>query len=297
MTRLTGAIVALTLIATQAHAEPARYDTPQSALDAFMASLETRDREGLLTVFGPEAEEVLFSDDPAENRANRNGILRLYKEGYRFQPDGDGVILLLGEDSWPFPIPLARTGEAWAFDLAAGEAEIEAREIGLNELDVIDLLDAYVDLQASYRLEDHDGDGVMEFAAQIIADPGERNGLFWPDGDGFVGPILARAALTGWSDGETDHEPEPFMGYYFTILHGQGADAPGGEMSYIINGNLVAGHALLAVPAEYGVTGVHTFMVSENGIVLEADLGEDTIERADEISLYNPDPDWSPVEE
>lgn len=295
MNRLAGAAVALTLITTPVLAEPASYDTPQSALDAFIAALEARDHDALLTVFGPEAEEVLYSGDPVEDLANRNGILSMYSEGYRFQPDDGSVTLLLGEDGWPFPIPLARVGNEWAFDLAAGQAEIEAREIGLNELDVIDLLEAYVDLQVAFRLVDHDGDGVMEFAPQIIADTGKHNGLFWPGGDGFVGPVLARAALNGWSDGDTDFEPDPFMGYYFHILHGQTAAAPGGEMSYMVNGDLVAGHALLAVPADYGVTGVHSFMVSENGIVLETDLGEDTITRADGIKLYDPGPDWTPV--
>ena len=296
MSRLTCAACAATLLTAAAHAEPASFTTPQDALEAFIAALEAEDRAAILSVFGEDAEEVLYDEDPGENEANRAAVLELYAEGYRFQPDGDGVTLILGAESWPFPVPLAKSGEGWQFDMVAGEAEIEAREIGLNELDVVDMLEAYVDLQAGFRLVDHDGDGVMEFAAQIIADPGERNGLFWPEGAGFVGAVLARAALAGWSDGEEDFEPEPFLGYYFTILQGQGAAAPGGAMSYMAGSNLVAGHAMLAVPAEYGVTGIHSFLVGENGIVFEADFGEETLERTDELTVYDPGPDWAAVE-
>ena len=296
MIRLSGIFCAAGLLAGAAAADPAVFDTPQAALEAFVAGLEDSDRDALLAVFGPEAEDVLNADDPVENRANRATVLALYREGYRFLPEGEGVTLLLGEDGWPFPIPLARTDGGWQFDLAAGQAEIEAREIGRNELDVLDLLAAYVDLQAAYRLTDHDGDGVMEFAPQIIADPGAFNGLFWPDGDGFVGAILARAALAGWSDGESDFEPEPFSGYYFTILHGQGDAAPGGAMDYMAGGNLVAGHAMLAVPAEYGITGVHSFIVNENGIVFEADFGPDTLAQTADLTVYDPGADWVPVE-
>ena len=296
MHRFTCTLGAVYLLAATAQADPASYDTPQSALDAFVAALREDGRAALLTVFGAAAEEVLYDSDPAENRANRAAILALYAEGYRFQPDEAGVTLLLGEEAWSFPVPIVRSGDGWQFDIVAGAAEIEAREVGRNELDVLDLLEAYVDLQAAYRQTDHDGDGVMEFASQIIADPGARNGLFWPDGDGFVGEVLARAALAGWSDGETDYEPEAFFGYYFTILHGQGAAAPGGAMPYMAGENLVAGHAMLAVPAEYGLTGVHSFIVNENGIVFEADFGEGTLERTDELTLYDPGAEWTPVE-
>lgn len=296
MFRLSGMICVASVLAGAAAAAPTSFDSPQAALEAFVAGLEDRDSAALLEIFGPDAQDLLDTDDPAENRANRAAVLTLYRDGYRFVPDGDGVTLLLGEDGWPFPIPLVRMDDGWQFDLVAGQAEIEAREIGRNELDVIDLLEAYVDLQAAYRLTDHDGDGVMEFAPQIIADPGARNGLFWPDGDGFVGALLARAALAGWSDGETDFEPEPFSGYYFSILQGQGDAAPGGAIDYMTGGNLVAGHAMLAVPAEYGITGVHSFIVNENGIVFEADFGDDTLERTDGLNLYDPGPDWSPVE-
>ncbi len=279
-----------------AMSEGARFDTPQTALDAFVGALRADDHSALLEIFGPEAEDLIGSGDPAEDKQRRREVLAMYAEGYRLQPEDDGVVILLGEDSWPFPIPILRSGEAWQFDIEAGAEEIAAREIGLNELEVIDLLEAYVDLQAAFRLVDHNGDGVMEFARTIIADPGMRNGLFWPDEDSFVGAALARAAASGWSDGEADYDAEPFLGYYYTILQGQGSNAPGGAYSYMVGDKFVAGHAMLAVPADYGETGIHSFLVGENGIVYEADLGPETLDLSADIETYDPGPDWSPVE-
>ncbi|MEW2915477.1 DUF2950 family protein [Ruegeria sp. ANG10] len=289
-------IVLLAATAGAALSDGARFDTPQTALDAFVGALRADDQGKLLEIFGPEAEDLIGTGDPVEDQERRQEVLAMYDEGYRFQPNEDGVVLVLGEDSWPFPIPISRGEDGWQFDLEAGIEELSAREIGLNELDVIELLEAYVDLQAAFRLVDHNGDGVMEFAQTIIADPGKRNGLFWPEEDSFVGAALARAAASGWSDGETDYDAEPFLGYYYTVLQGQGPNAPGGAYSYYVGDKFVAGHALLAVPAEYGETGIHSFLVGENGIVFEADFGPETLETTAEITTYDPGQDWSPVE-
>ncbi|CUH47583.1 DUF2950 family protein [Ruegeria atlantica] len=289
-------IVLLAMVAEPAFSDGALFETPQTALDAFVQALKDGDQNKLLELFGPEAEDVIGTGDPGEDQQRRQDVLGMYSEGYRFQPDDDGVVLLLGEDSWPFPIPILQGETGWQFDLAAGIEELSAREIGLNELDVIETLEAYVDLQAAFRLVDHNGDGVMEFARSIISDPGERNGLFWPEEDSFVGAALARAAASGWSDGEADYEPEPFLGYYFTILQGQGPNAPGGAHSYFVGDRFVAGHALLAVPSDYGETGIHSFLVGENGIVYEADFGPDTQKITAEISTYDPGQNWSPTE-
>ena len=296
MVRMLKAALASGLLATGAQAETALFDTPQVALETFIGSLQLQDHEALMSVFGPDAEEVLSTGDPEEDAAHRAIILALFEEGYRFRSDENGVTLLLGAEGWPFPVPLVDTGNGWSFDLEAGAEEIADREVRLNELDVIDMLEAYVELQAAFRLEDHDGDGVMEFASHIISDPGTQNGLFRPEGPSFVGAILARAEMFGFSDGETDHDPEPFSGYFFTILHEQGENAPGGAMSYLAGDHLVSGHAMLAVPADYGVSGVHTFMVGENGIVYEADFGEETLERAESLTSYDPGSDWTVVE-
>lgn len=295
---LRSALSVLLIAATTSPAlsDIARFDTPQTALDAFVEALKASDQSKLLAIFGPEAEDLIGTGDPAEDQERRQEVLSMYAEGYRFQPESDGVVLLLGEDSWPFPIPILRADDGWRFDLEAGIEELSAREIGLNELEVIELLEAYVDLQAAFRLEDHNGDGVMEFAQTIISDPGTRNGLFWPEDDSFVGAALARAAAYGWSDGEVDYEAEPFLGYYYTILQGQGPNAPGGAYSYFVGDHFIAGHALLAVPSEYGETGIHSFLVSENGIIYEADFGPDTSNIIGEITTYDPDANWLPAE-
>ncbi|MEM1077538.1 MAG: DUF2950 family protein [Pseudomonadota bacterium] len=294
---ILAALVLGTGLATPLAAEPAQFASPQDALEAFAGALTTPGRAALLGVFGDAAAEVLSTGNAAEDRIHRLELIALLAEGYRMTTDADGTVtLLLGAEGWPFPIPVARSAEGWAFDLEAGRAEIAAREIGHNELDVITLLEAYVDVQSAFRLTDHDGDGVMEFAGSIISSEEARGGLYWPGAGSPLGQRFARATLFGYSDGVEDHPAEPLTGYYFRLLDGQGPSAPGGEMSYRIGENMVAGHALLAVPAIYGETGVHSFMVAENGIILEADLGPDTLKTVEAITLYDPGPDWTPVD-
>ena len=201
---------------------------------------------------------------------------------------------------WPFPAELVLSEGAWSFDAEGARDEVLMRRIGRNELAVIAIMRRAPDVQAAYRRVDHDGDGVMEFAASILSAPGARDGLYWPDEPGTEpSPFderVARASFTGYSlDGE-DLEAEPFEGYFFRILQGQGEAAPGGAYSYMVAGNMVAGHALLAVPAVYGDTGIMSFMVGEEGVVFEADLGEETLSRAAEIETFDPGEEWSAVE-
>lgn len=275
--------------------EPTSYGTPQEAFDAFSTALG--DKAAVAEVFGTAAEDFLSTGDLAEDAANSAEIQALIAEGYRFQSGDDGrLYILLGAESWPFPVPLAKTGNTWAFDVEEGRNEVFFRHIGLNELETMDLLSAYVEIQAGYRLDDHDGDGVMEFASSILSSGEQRDGLVWADEESPLGVRVAQASLDGYNDGEEDLEAEPFGGYYYRILTSQGADASGGAYEYILGGNMVAGHALMAVPAEYGETGVHSFMVSENGVIYEADLGEDTLDIAFEIRSYNPSDNWTPVD-
>ncbi|AML53115.1 DUF2950 family protein [Falsihalocynthiibacter arcticus] len=288
------ALVASTLPSLAAEG-PATFATPQDAFEAFSAALG--DRDAVLEVFGTDAIDVLMSGDAQEDAENRAEIEAMIQEGYRFQLDEENrVMLLLGAEAWPFPIPLAKTDTAWAFDIEAGRDEVFYRRIGLNELETIDMIEAYVELQSAYRLIDHDADGVMEFAASILSSDGARDGLVWAGEDSPLGERIALASLDGFSDGESDQEAEPFGGYYYRVLQGQGASAPGGALDYIVGGNMIAGHALLAVPATYNETGIHSFIVSENGRVLAADLGENSLDVALEILTYNPDTAWSPVE-
>lgn len=275
-------------------AAPQAFDTPQAALDAVIAALQDRDQAALLAVFGPEAEDLILSGDEAEDQHHRDEMLSMYRQGFRFVPQDDGGLVIdLGADDWPFPLPLARNDGGWSFDIAVGRDEIASRTVGSNELNVMALLDAYVDLQALFRETDQDGDGVMEFAQAIVSSADARDGLYWPGGDSPLGEMAARAALEGFSDGTADQPPEPYDGYYFRILTSQAEHAPGGAMDYVVNGNMVAGHALLAVPAEYGVTGIHSFLIAENGLLLQADLGDETLEKSFAIDSYDPDEEWS----
>ena len=273
------------------------YPTPQHAVEALMAAIDTGNPNAVLAAMDPNAGDIVHADDPDQVRQSLQDLAALYQTGFRFVPgEGQTVIIDLGEDDWPFPVPLARTDTGWSFDIVAGRVEIINREIGRNELDVIDTMHAYVGIQSVFRSIDHDRDGVPEFASRIISSEGAHDGLYWPDGDDSpVGDIVARASLDGFSEGGVDQEAEPYQGYYFRLLTSQGLSAPGGMMSYVINGQMVAGHALLAVPAEYGVTGSHSFMVSEAGVVHEADLGENTLEVAYGITAFEPDHMWSPV--
>lgn len=293
---LTGlALLALTAPAFAAET-PAPFATPQDAFEAMTSALNSADKVAILDVFGSDARDLLSTGNPQKDTQNRMRILDLIADGYRFQTGEDGrVTLLLGADAWPFPVPLARDGDAWAFDIEAGRDEVFFRRIGLNELDTIEMMSAYVLVQTAFRLVDHDNDGVMEFAANMMSSEDGRDGLFWDGEDSPLGARIALASLDGYNDGEGDQDPKPFGGYYYRILQGQDKTAPGGAMDYMIGGNMVAGHALLAVPADYGVSGVQSFMVSENGVVLEADLGEDSLGVAFGMRVFSPGPEWAPV--
>ncbi|WP_157960269.1 DUF2950 family protein [Albibacillus kandeliae] len=293
------AVLFATVPAAFAQSAPPVYATPQDALEALMAAMATGDVDATLAAMDPEAGDLVHAADPERVSEAIAQFLELYQDGFRFVPgEGGTVIIDLGRDDWPFPVPLVRAANGWSFDTDAGREEVIDREIGRNELDVIDAMHGYVDIQAHYRALDPDGDGVPAFAARIISSVGSHDGLYWSDReDSLIGDMAAKASLDGYSqDGETQ-EAEPFQGYYFRILTSQGPSAPGGEMNYVINGHMVAGHALLAVPAEYGVSGIHSFIVSEAGVVQEADLGEDTLDIAYGITSYEPDDRWSPVEE
>ncbi|MFT7593812.1 MAG: hypothetical protein ACI8R4_001128 [Paracoccaceae bacterium] len=289
------AMLATTLPGIAAEA-PATYATPQDALEALMTALAAPGQDAVLEVFGSGAQDLLSTGNPERDAGNRQSLLELWAEGYRFQPSEAQTIVLLGSSGWPFPIPLARSDAAWTFDIDAGRDEVYFRRIGLNELETIEMMAAYVDIQSAFRLTDHDGDGVMEFAASILSSDGARDGLVWADDDSPLGARIALASLDGYSTDQGDQDPEPFGGYYYRILQGQAASAPGGAMDYVIGDNMVAGHALLAVPAEYGQSGIHSFMASENGTVLEADLGEDSLTVAYGITRFDPGADWTPTQ-
>jgi hypothetical protein len=272
------------------------YATPQAALEALFGAITAGNPAGAAAAIGPSATDLVDSDDPVATVETLADLSAAYLEGYRFVPGGAGAITIeLGADGWPFPVPLVRDGDGWSFDAEAARTEILARRVGGNELDVLDILDAYVDLQLEFRSVDQDGDGIMEFASSVLSTEGRRDGLYWPGDDSPIGDLAARANLDGFADEDGNEAGQPFAGYFFRILTAQGEAAPGGAMSYLVNGNMIGGHALLAVPAVYGETGVHSFMVGENGTVVQADLGPDSLNVAFGITAFDPGRRWGIV--
>lgn len=300
MKRILMSAAMVALLANVVHAEPTRYPTPEDAVAALIAALEARDEAAVLAIFGPENADIVSTGDAEEDRQIWGDFLHDAQRVRRIEREGDDrAILYAGRDFWPFPAPLVLSDGSWSFDAEAAREEVLMRRIGRNELEVIDILRRAPEIQRLYRATDHDGDGVMEFAAYILSSPGARDGLYWPETPGTApspfDDVIARASFTGYNlDGE-DRDPEPYEGYYFRILQGQGEAAPGGAYSYMVAGNMVAGHALVAYPAVYGDTGVMSFLVGEAGIVYEADLGEDTLARAAEIDLFDPTEEWTPL--
>lgn len=301
-TYISVAIAALGLASTAAWAEPANYSSPEAATEAFVAALDAHDKAALLTIFGSESEDLMASGDADRDAEARHEFLVGYRQYHALSDAGDDKKeLVIGRELWPFPVLLVNSETGWHFDPDGARDEILARRIGLNELDVIDLLHKTAAVQAKFRSFDYDSDGVMEYASAILSAEGARDGLYWPHEDGTpdspLGPEAAKAAADGYSEDGTVQEPQPYLGYYFRILTQQGDAAPGGAYDYKINGNMVAGYGVLAYPADPGNTGVMSFMVGENGVVYEADLGEATLETAAAIDSFNPGEGWSPVAE
>jgi hypothetical protein len=247
-----------------------------------------------LAVFGPENEDLVLTGEDAADREDWTEFRDAYLELNRIAVEDAAATLYIGDNQWPVPIPIARGADGrWSFDAEGAREEIFLRRIGRNELNVIATLRAYVAVQAGFRAVDYDDDGVMEFGEQINASPGGRDGLHWPTGeDGVASPV---GDLAAGADA-TLPEPEPLHGYTYRILTAQGPAAPGGAMDYRVNGHMVAGHALLAIPAEYAESGVMTFMVGENGVIYEADLGEETAARARAITAFDLGEGWAPSE-
>ncbi|MFO1127663.1 MAG: DUF2950 domain-containing protein [Rhodospirillales bacterium] len=283
--------------AASAPAAAPAYPTPEAALDAFRAAVNGENGKGVIDLFGKQYEADLIGGDPAEARQNIDVLRRLAAQGMTLQPDGDDrMTIVMGRRGWPMPIPLVKGEQGWTFDIKSGLQEITDRRVGRNELAAIDFCKAYIDAQRRYASTDEDGDGVLEFAQRLKSSEGKRDGLYWPPGpDGVASPLgpFAAAAepyLKGRKEGE------PFRGYYFRILKEQGANAPGGKYNYVINGNMIAGFALIAWPADYRRSGIMTFQCGHNGAILEKDLGPETAKIASAITAYDPDKTWAPAD-
>jgi hypothetical protein len=274
------------------------FATPQFAADALIRAATDSDTTALLKMFGPDGKDFISSADPVQDKTYAQAFVTKAREKTSVAIDpnnGSRAILSVGNDNWPFPVPIVRRGRKWIFDSKRGHDEILFRRIGRNELDAIQICEGFVEAQKEYASEIHDNSGVNQYAQKIISTPGKQDGLYWqnPDGTpaGPIGEAVARAIQEGYSASQ----PSGYHGYVFKVLKGQGPAARLGQLDYVINGIMIGGFALVATPAEYRVTGVKTFMVSYDGFVYEADLGPSSRKIVEAMERYNPDKTWQRV--
>src|SRR5262249_27392 len=278
-------------------AGPRNFDTSQQAADVLVEAAEKFDVVTLAQIFGPDGEDIVFSGEFAQDRQQATDFAAEGREKKSVSVDSKNTnraFVLVGEEDWPFPVPLVKHGEKWSFDAKAGRQELLYRRIGANELDAMQICHGYVEAQYDYAFEKREGYDVNQYAQRIISTPGMQDGLAWQNSDGtWGGPIgekIARAIEQGYTS-----RSEPYHGYFFKILKGQGPAAPLGEMDYVVKGVMIGGFALVAAPAQYGVTGVRTFIVSQDGVVYDKDLGPRTLDEFQKMERFNPDKFWSPV--
>ena len=279
-----------------------RFASPEQAVNALVGALKTNDTEALTTIFGPGSEDLIFSGDPVADKAARDRFVDEYEEKNRVEEEGpDKVIVYVGRDDWPFPIPIVKKQRMWEFDAEEGREEMLARRIGRNEMSAIKVCLAYVDAQREYAFNDRNGDGFLEYAQKLGSDPGERNGLYWKVKEGEdqspLGPLLAAAQEKGYSVEQSSNKSTPYFGYFYKILSAQGKNAPGGAYDYVVRGKMIGGFAMVAFPAKYDSSGVMTFIVNQDGVVYEKDLGPDTEKVAEAMDLFDPDSSWKKVDE
>ncbi len=277
--------------------EPMLFKTPEAAAEALLAAFKNNDNDALSSLFGAEYSDRLLSKDKVAAREGRDRLYQAAQKALTYRKDTeDRVVLVIGPEAWPFPIPLVRSGGEWRFQTAEGLEEIVNRRIGANELRAIALCRDYLIAQRQYAGKIRDGSGVRKFARRLISSPGKLDGLYWDPNvaGGEESPFGPRVAEYLAGGGQPR---EPYYGYYFRVLTRQGGRAPGGRYNYVINGNMIAGFALVAFPAEYGQSGIMTLLVSHHGKVLQKDLGPKTRELAGQLKVFNPDRTWTEVKE
>ena len=274
------------------------FESPEAAVEALVQALRDNDEKALLALFGSGSETVISSGDKVDDRERREKFVRLYGENKRLETAGDRkVILHVGSNDWPFPIPIVKTGESWRFDTKQGKEEILSRRIGENELSTMQTCLAIVDAQREYASIDRNGDGLLEYAQKFHSVGGKMDGLYWEVKPGEkpspLGPLVAQAQSEGYMKGGN---PAPYNGYFFRILTAQGKSAKGGAYNYLVKGKMIGGFAVVAYPAVYASSGVKTFIVSHEGVVYEKDLGPKTTRLAKTMKVFNPDKTWERAE-
>ena len=296
-------VLSLTLVMPSAFAAPVAeqlyFVSPLTAVDALAVAVKKQDDATLLKIFGPDADDILRTEDPIQDHQGLERFSEAMDQKIALVRQSDDVIQLeLGQDDWPFPIPLQRDEKGWYFDTAAGRDELLNRRIGANELHTLGVMRAYVDAQYEYAQQDLDGNGKADYAKHLVSSKGKKDGLYWPvvegEADSPMGPLVAAAAAEGYRQGDRK-AGNSYHGYHYKPLTAQGKAAPGGKRSYLKKGVLTGGFGMVAYPAEYGVSGIMTFIVNQQGILFQKDLGEDTPKLAAAINTYDPDTGWTPT--
>jgi hypothetical protein len=278
-----------------------QFNTPKEATDSLVQAAESFDVAALTEILGPDSKDILSSEDPVsdKNKALAFAAKAKEKNAVGMDPKNPNrAIITVGNDNFPLPIPIVKQKGKWIFDMKTGREEILNRRIGANELDAIAICRGFVEAQQEYALEKHDDSKVNQYAQRIISTPGKHDGLAWQNADGTwggpVGETIAKALEQGYTQ---KSQPQPYHGYYFKVLKGQGPAAPMGQIDFVVEGAMIGGFALAAAPAQYRVAGVKTFMVGPNGVVYEKDLGPDTLKTFEGMDRYNPDKTWKPTDD
>ena len=296
----TGAFVLLLACSGLVFDEARTFSTPEEGVSALIKALKPLDQKELHAILGPEADDIVSSGDELADRKSAEAFVAKYERRHIVVTKGDTAVIEVGDDEWPMPIPLVKTGDKWKFDTAEGKEEILARRIGRNELSTIQTCRAIVDAQDEFSAMNKGTDTNPVYAQKFRSDPGQHNGLYWEtkpgEPDSPLGPEFVKAQSEGYfAKSAADTGPRPFRGYYFRILTAQGPSAPGGARSYLANGKMSGGFAVVAWPVDYGNSGIMTFLVSHRGVLYQNDLGEKTSQLASDMSAFNPDADWEIV--
>lgn len=287
--------------ASKAAQKQKMFSSAEDAMKAAVAAAKNNDDKEIMAIFGPSVKELLFSGDAVADKQRRAQFLKLYDEKHSLVTEKDGMVILIGNKDWPFPIPIAKKGDSWFFDTDKGRNEVLNRRIGDNELYTIQSMLAVVDAQREYAMFDRDGNGVTDYAQKFLSDPGKKNGLYWKTKEGEalspLGEFMSGAQLDTYEKAKTKQTPIPYHGYYYKMLHKQGKNASGGAFDYMVKGKMIGGFAAVAFPAKYGNSGVMTFVVNHDGTVYEKDLGKNTAATAKAMKSFDPDKTWKKVPE
>ena len=299
--RLLGTILSLALIAMAPVAQAATaaqksFASPETGITALVEAVKANDQPMLRGILGPHGKKLISSGDTVADQQSREAFIKAYSEANKLVFEGETqAVLVIGQDEWPMPIPLVKSPAGWRFDTPQGEKEILTRRIGRNELAAIQVCLAIVDAAHEYAALDVDGDRIPEYAPQFVSTPGKHDGLYWQTKENEppspLGPLLAAATSEGYTD-SISRPLAPYHGYFYRILTKQGNDAPGGAHDYLIRGHMIGGFAVIAYPARYGVSGIMSFLVNQDGVVYEQNLGKNTTAIASKMTTFNPDASW-----